>query len=214
MLDEVFQPSTTSTQVINPLRVSRNPILHKKIVPFEENPNIFRTQAPEPEQEAETDSDDLPDPELPIGHAQGALGNTRGRGRGKGRGGRGQGRGRGRGRARGRGGSQTHRMATRYSPVVETVSIAQDAAVSDHEQPLEEALAPIPEAPESPDSPETAQIHIMLDEFDLKTKHPIVFQIIEISERNEESNEYKIKLSDHRSWVSAILNSTHSIHIK
>ena len=73
MLDEVFQPSTTSTQVINPLRVSRNPILHKKIVPFEENPNIFSTQAPEPEQEAETDSDDLPDPELPIGHAQGAL---------------------------------------------------------------------------------------------------------------------------------------------
>ena len=86
---------------------------------------------------------------------------------------------------------------------------------SDQEEPLEPALDPVPETPESPEeSAEFPQIHIMLDEFDLKTKQPIVFQIIEISERDEESNQYKLKLSDHRSWVSAILNSTHSIHIK
>ena len=201
------------------LQVSKNPtIITQQILPRGQDPNIFIT--PEVEE-------DLPDIPSPGPAAQASPQGRRGRGRP-----RGSGRGRGVRGAPKAAASATEtrpKRARNYAPVVETVrsqpstaatSAASSAATATaassaaSSAPASGQTQLVDNDPESPDSPEMVRLEELFEGFDLKIKPEVICQIIWISDKPNQSNEYTLKLSDHRSWIWAQLSSSNSIHIK
>ena len=201
IVDEVFVPQPIG------LTVSKNPtIITEQILPRHEDPNIFATPVIEDE--------NLPDIPDTVPQPVTSRGAPRGR--------RGRGRPGVRGRGRGRRGAppapsapadaRPRRLRGNYAPVVEVVQRNPDNAAGPS---LALDMAPGQDQdPESPASPEIFRLDDLFDGFDLKLKPTVNCQIIGISEIDRDTNEYTLKLSDHRNWVWSKLSSTHTIHIK
>ena len=173
------------------LTVSKNPIVPKKIVPRTENPAIFQTPLPAPDV-PEPDEDELPDlPPVVVSSS------PRGRGR------RGRGRPCGRGRARTTvPTSRPRRAGANYAPPPPGPSGVDSQVVE-----------AIPACSQEVAEASTDHLEILFYGDELK-KSSFIVQLIGISTDANVDNEFSLKLSDSRSWILAILTSSHSKHIK